>query len=88
MFHAAMLSVKEYTSSSFLCKKVSTLVGDHCFSIAVAKGAQMRVCAFYDGFTQAFTQSIESKFVKVEDVSSWITIHSLESAMDGILLNQ
>ena len=86
VFHAAILNVKKYTPSSLLCNKVSTLIGDHCFSIVTKKGAEMRVGTVYDEATQAFTQSIESKFFILQDVDSWITKYSQEYAMDGCSL--
>ena len=86
VFHAAILNIKKYTPSSLLCNKVSTLIGDHCFSIATKKVAEIRVCAVYDKTALAFTQSIESKFVKLENVDSWITKYSQEYAMNGCFL--
>ena len=86
VFHAAILNVKKYTPSSLLCNKVSTLIGDHFFFIAIRKGAEMQVCPIYDGLSQAFTQSIGSKFVILKDVDSWITKYSQEFAMDGCSL--
>ena len=86
VLHVAILNVKQYTPPSLLCNKVSTLIGDDCFSIATKKAAEMRVCAVYDKAALAFTQSIESKFVKLEDVDSWITKYSQEYAMDGCSL--
>ena len=83
VFHAAMLNVKEYTPSSLLCNKVCTLVGDHFFSMTNKKAAEVRFYPVFSLGAQALTQSIESKFVKREDVGSWITKHSQEFAMDG-----
>ena len=83
VFHAAMLNVKQYTPSSLLCNKVCTLVGDHFFSMTNKKAAEVRFYPVFSLGAQALTQSIESKFVKLEDVDSWITKHSQEFAMDG-----
>ena len=86
IFHAAMLNVKNYTPSSLLCNKVSTLIGDYFFSMTNRKAAEVRFYPVFSLGAQALTQSIESKFVKLEDVDSWITKHSQEFAMDGYSL--
>ena len=86
VLHVAILNVKQYTPPSLLCNKVSTLVGDHFFSMTNKKVAEIRFYPVFSLAAQALTQSIESKFVKLEDVGSWITKHSQAFAMDGYSL--
>ena len=86
VLHVAVLNVNEYTPSTFLCSKVATFVGHHFLFSSNKKMAQLRFYPVYSLLVQALAQSIESKFVKPEDVDSWITKHSQEFAMDGYSL--